>query len=31
MKILATFDRSKYGEAILPVLQQIAAIRRSHG
>jgi len=26
MKIMATFDRSTYGEAILPVLQQIAAL-----
>ncbi len=26
MKIIATFDRSEYGEAILPVLQQIAAL-----
>lgn len=26
MKIMATFDRSNYGEAILPVLQQIAAL-----
>ncbi|TAK56750.1 MAG: universal stress protein [Dehalococcoidia bacterium] len=26
MKIMATFDRSEYGEAILPALQQIAAL-----
>lgn len=26
MKIMATFDRSTYGEAILPVLRQIAAL-----
>ncbi len=26
MKIMATFDRSEYAEAILPVLQQIAAL-----
>jgi nucleotide-binding universal stress UspA family protein len=26
MKIMATFDHSKYGEAILPVLRQIAAL-----